>query len=210
MTDGLDLVRPSLGDLEKIFRGRVASAGLREGTKPGAVMVLFGGDEHDPVMILIRRSRNLRTHGGQIAFPGGKPEPGDGSLLETAIRETEEELGIDRSTLEVWGELEPVETVSTGFGLSIHTGRARDIGNFKPSPDEVDEVLPVAMSLVLDPASYRDEAKVVDGVASNRPSYSYNGQIVWGATARILAQIVEILDPQPKTLNARGAAPDSA
>ena len=87
MAAGPGLVRPSLSDLEQALRGRVASGGIPEGTKPGAVMVLFGGDELEPVMVLIRRSFNLRTHRGQIGFPGGKPEPGDGSLLATAVRE---------------------------------------------------------------------------------------------------------------------------
>ena len=98
MAAGRGLLRPllselTLSDLEQTFRGRVAAGGIPEGTKPGAVMVLFGGDEIEPVIILTRRSFNLRTHCGQIGFPGGKPEPGDGSLLATAVRETEEELG---------------------------------------------------------------------------------------------------------------------
>ena len=204
MATGRGLVRPNLSDLalsdlEQAFRGRVASGGIPEGTKPGAVMVLFGGDETEPLMILTRRSFNLRTHRGQIGFPGGKPEPGDGSLLATAIRETGEELGLDPEQLDVWGELDPVQTMSTGFGLSVHTGRARDIENLSPNPAEVDEILPISMSVVLDPTSYRDETRIVDGEAISRPSYSYNGQIVWGATAHIIAQVVDLLRPAPQS-----------
>ena len=198
MTAGRDLVRPSLSDLELTFRGRVASGGIPQGTKPGAVMVLFGGEEMEPTMVLIRRSFNLRTHRGQIGFPGGKPEPGDGSLLATALREAEEELGVDPGQLDVWGELDPVQTMSTGFGLSVHTGRVRDVEGLNPSPAEVDEVLPVSMSVVLDPASSRDETRIVGGEAIAHPSYSYNGLIVWGATARIIVQIVELLRPEPQ------------
>ena len=162
-------------------------------------MVLFGGDEMEPIMILTRRSYNLRTHRGQIGFPGGKPEPGDGSLLATAVRETEEELGLDPEQLDVWGELDPVQTMSTGFGLSVHTGMVRDIANLIPNPAEVDEILPISMSIVLNPASHRDETRIVDGEAISRPSYSYNGQIVWGATAGIIAQIVDLLMPAPQS-----------
>ena len=198
MAAGPGLVRPSLSDLEQALRGRVASGGIPEGTKPGAVMVLFGGDELEPVMVLIRRSFNLRTHRGQIGFPGGKPEPGDGALLATAVRETEEELGIGPEGLDVWGELEPVQTMSTGFGLSVHTGRVRDIESLNPRPAEVDEVMPIPVSLVLDPASSRDETRIVEGEAISHPSYSYNGRIVWGATARIIVQIVELLRPEPQ------------
>ena len=198
MAGGQDLVRLSLSDLEQAFRGRVASGGIPDGTKPGAVMVLFGGDEMEPVMVLIRRSFNLRTHRGQISFPGGKPEPGDDSMLATAIRETEEELGLDPEQLDIWGELDPVQTASTGFGLSVHTGRVRDIESLSPSPAEVDEILPVSMSVVLDPASSRDETRVVEGEAISHPSYSYDGKIVWGATARIIFQIVELLGPEPQ------------
>jgi 8-oxo-dGTP pyrophosphatase MutT (NUDIX family) len=161
-------------------------------------MVLFGGDEMEPVMILTRRSLNLRTHRGQIGFPGGKPEPGDGSLLATAVRETGEELGVDPEQLEVWGELDPVQTMSTGFGLSVHTGRVRDIEGLNPNPAEVAEVLPVSMSVVLDPASSRDETRIVEGGAISRPSYSYNGRIVWGVTAHIIVQIVDLLRPEPQ------------
>lgn len=196
MASGPDLLGYTLSDLEQVFRGRVASRGIPEGTKPGAVMVLFGGDEENPVMILARRSFNLRTHRGQIGLPGGKPEPGDGSMLATAIRETEEELGVGPEQVEVWGELEPVQTASTGFGLSVHTGRLKDLERLNPSPEEVDEVLPIAMSVVLDPASSRDETRIVDGEAISHPCYSYSGQIVWGATARIIAQVIELMRPK--------------
>lgn len=196
MASGPDLVGYALSDLEQVFRGRVASRGIPEGTKPGAVMVLFGGDEMDPVMILARRSFNLRTHSGQIGLPGGKPDPADGSMLATAIRETEEELGVGREYLDVWGELEPVQTGSTGFGLSVHTGWLKDLGQINPSPEEVDEVLLIPVSAVLDPASSRDETRIENGEAFSRPCYSYNGQIVWGATARIVAQVVELMRPE--------------
>lgn len=196
MASGPDLLGVSLSDLERVFRGWVASRGILEGTKPGAVMVLFGGDEENPVMILTRRSFNLRTHSGQIGLPGGKPEPGDGSMLATAIRETEEELGVGSEQVDVWGELEPVQTSSTGFGLSVHTGRLKDLERLTPSPEEVDEVLTITMSVVLDPASSRDETRIVDGEAISRPCYSYSGEIVWGATARIVAQVIELLRPE--------------
>ena len=161
----------SMTRIEAVLRGlsprRLAIASHR----PAAVLVPFSSADGEPCLVLTRRSQLVRNHKGEIAFPGGIPEATDGSPLRTAVRETVEELGVRESDLTIWGELDSVET-STGF-----------------SRREIDEVLVVPVATLFAPESARDESRLIEGRLSSRPTYSYNGHVIWGATARIIAQL---------------------
>lgn len=156
------------------------------------MFVPFAEREGEPLLVLTRRSQEVRQHKGEIAFPGGVREPADASARETALRETVEELGVAASKLTVWGELEPVET-SSGYALSVFTGRLDGLDDMQPNRREVAEVIPVPIAALLDESALRNETRLVAGRLMNRPSYSYNGSMIWGATARIVAQLVALL-----------------
>jgi len=193
MTGG-DWPERSIEDLEAILRG-VASQGEEDNQKlkRGSVLVLFTPTDEGPSIVLTRRSQTVSTHRGEIAFPGGKPEMEDESSVDTALRETEEEIGIARSDIDVWGGLPAVATVSSGFRLEIHTGLLIQSRTFKPEPSEVSEVFTTPVSYLDNPANSRSERIMRDGQFIDRPSYSYNGRVIWGATARIIDQILGIL-----------------
>ena len=158
------------------------------GHRPAAVLVPFSGTDGEPCLVLTRRSQLVRNHKGEIAFPGGIPEATDGSPLRTAVRETVEELGVRESDLTIWGELDSVET-STGYTLSVFTGRLENFDGTRFSRREIDEVLAVPVATLFAPESARDESRLIEGRLSSRPTYSYNGHVIWGATARIIAQL---------------------
>ena len=182
----------SLAAIEAILRERKASRLPAAGPLPASVLVPFAERGGEPVLVLTRRSQEVRRHKGEIAFPGGIREPSDPSARDTALRETVEELGIALSGLTVWGELEPVET-STGYALTVFTGRLDGLENLRPSRREIAEVLPVPVAALLDESTVRNETRLVAGRLMSRPSYSYNGSVIWGATARIVAQLVALL-----------------
>ena len=200
MTGG-DWPERSIEDLETILRG-VSSQGEPQDPeyvdtqklKPGSVMVLFTPPPEGPSIVLTRRSQSVRTHRGEIAFPGGKPELEDKSSVDTALRETEEEIGISRSDIDIWGGLPAVMTVSSGFRLDIHTGLIKKLPTFEPQPNEVSEVFTTPVSLLDNPANSRAERIMQNGQILDRPSYSHNGRVIWGATARIIDQMLSILN----------------
>ena len=125
----------------------------------------------------------MRSHAGQVAFPGGKPEDGDASLLHTALRETEEELGIVRADVDVLGELDDMHTV-TGFTITPWVGWLERGEAIHPNPAEVARAFAPPLRAFLEPAS---------GVPPWR-GWTIDGELVWGATAAILARFAAILD----------------
>ena len=159
--------------------------------REAAVFVLF--TEHNGVasVLLIRRPQDSGRHRGEWAFPGGVREVGDSSFLDTAYRETEEELGISASAIERWGELEPVATVASGFVVWPFTGRLKSGTAITPSPREVHEVARMPLKTFISLENRR--SIVVHRNASVRALHAYEqgGRVIWGATARILAQIFE-------------------
>ena len=195
-----DRLERSIEDLEAILR-RVSSQGDPEDPehsntqklKPGSVMVLFTPTPEGPSIVLTRRSQTVRAHRGEIAFPGGKPELDDKNSVDTALRETEEEIGISRSDIDVWGGLPAVTTATSGYWLDIHTGLLKNSLTFHPDPGEVSEVFTIPVSHLDNPANSRSERIMRNRQVLDRPSYSYNGRVIWGATARIIDQMLGIL-----------------
>ncbi len=179
----------TLTRLRSIFEGRAAPSSIRPDGVPAAVLVPFCGEDTDPQLVLTRRTRHVRHHKGEMAFPGGIRESGDPSYLATAIRETTEELGVAERRITVWGELDPVAT-TTGYELRAFVGELSLEDRPTLSVREVEEVVMIPLAWLLSPASKRDETRVESGKLSSRPTYSYNGNIVWGATARVLAGLI--------------------
>lgn len=149
--------------------------------------------------IFIRRSPFGR-HGGQIAFPGGRREPEDADLLSTALRETEEEIGLPRQAVEVLAALPPVDTVATGFRVAPFLGRLHG-----PPPvwqrqeAEIDEVLEVAFDDLTHPDAHAVEHWQLPGWPEPReiPFYRIGPYKLWGATYRIVDSIRAYLDTHP-------------
>jgi 8-oxo-dGTP pyrophosphatase MutT (NUDIX family) len=145
-------------------------------------------------LIFIRRSPHGR-HGGQIAFPGGRREPEDATLLETALREAHEEIGLDPNRVEVLATLPVIETVATGFRIAPFLGRlAGPPPTWRRQETEIDEVLDVPLDDLLVAEAYGEEDWQLDGWTAPRriPFFRLGPYKLWGATYRI----VELLLPR--------------
>lgn len=153
--------------------------------RPAAVLVALQPGVSGPELILTRRSSRLRHHPGQIAFPGGKRDPGDRDLAATALREANEEVGLDPTSVKLLGTLTAHETV-TGFTITPYLGLLAAPLVARPEPGEVDEVFAVPLSHLANPARYRVERRRWAGQWRNYYVVPWGPYYIWGATARIL------------------------
>ena len=136
-------------------------------------------------LILTRRAALLKHHPGQVAFPGGKQEPGDATPLAAALREAEEEIGLHPGEVEVLGGLDPHETV-TSFAVRPFVGLVDPGFRAVPDPGEVEEVFEVPLAFALDPANLQVHGRVWQGVLRRYYVIPYGPHYIWGATARML------------------------
>ena len=160
---------------------------------PAAVMLLLYRKNGEDCILLNKRSDSVEDHKGEIAFPGGRKDLSDASLLDTALRETHEEMGIHPQDVEVLGEMDDVATI-TNYVIRPFVGSIRHPYTFRPSRREVAEVLEVPVESLTNGTAVRDEVRVVDGGEVNTPSYAYRGHLIFGATATILRRMLKVLD----------------
>ena len=160
---------------------------------PAGVMVLVFSKDGEYCVLLQKRSSRVDSHKGEISFPGGKRDPEDETLLDTALRETHEEMGIDPQDVEVFGSLDQTAT-TTGFCTSPFAGTFPYPYEFNTQEEEVAEVLEVPVSSLTDYANRRDEIRIENGDLHYAPVFAYDGHIIFGATARILNRFIELLE----------------
>ena len=160
---------------------------------PAAVLLLCyqRGDEY--YVLLNKRSDEVEYHKGEISFPGGARDPDDTDYLETALRETEEEMGIDRDGVTILGELDDIAT-SSRFQVKVFVGVCPSQPQFNPSPVEIAEVLEVPITSLRDRANLRVETRWEAGAPVTTYSYAFGEHLIFGATARILRQYLELLE----------------
>jgi 8-oxo-dGTP pyrophosphatase MutT (NUDIX family) len=144
--------------------------------------------------LLTQRTHKVETHKGQISFPGGIQEDSDPSLLQTALRETWEEIGLAQHAIHILGEFDEYLSIT---GLIV-TPFAAYIGgplNLVPNPDEVDEILRVPFSTFRDSHCLRVETRVRQGVERKVYFYDFEGKEIWGLTAQIVRDFLALTDP---------------
>ena len=164
---------------------------------PAGVTLLLYPKDGEYCILLNKRTDTVDDHKGEISFPGGRKDPEDKTLLDTALRETHEEMGISPDDVDVLGEIDDTPT-NTSYLISTFVGTIPYPYEFAPSEAEVAEVLEVPISTLMDINSARDEVRVRDGELVNSVSYSYDGHLIFGATARILSRFLELLDTAPE------------
>jgi 8-oxo-dGTP pyrophosphatase MutT (NUDIX family) len=166
--------------------------------KSNAAAVLMPLFERDGELhvVYIRRSDHVASHRGQVAFPGGRVEPVDATLLDAALREAHEEVGIDPATVDVVGGLPTMHTTTSGIIVAPFVGVIPSDAQLKPDPSEVAEIFDVPLSALRDMNFRGDYEFNPDGRprGSKFPAILYGGQIIWGLTLRITINLLEILD----------------
>ncbi len=144
----------------------------------------------EPTVLFTERSPKLARHAGQVSFPGGRVEAGDVSLVETALRETREETGIDPAFVTVAGFLDAYET-GTGFAILPVVGLLSEGFALVPEASEVSEIFEVPLAFLLDPANRARNQTLWQGRMRTYYSIRYNGHHIWGATAGMLMNFAE-------------------
>jgi len=185
---------PSLLDaIEKALANRVVGTLADASLTPAAVMLLLYPRNGEYCVLLNKRSEEVEYHKGEISFPGGARDPEADDSLDTALRETEEEMGIKRGDVTVIGEMDEIVTRS-GFLVNVFTGTIEYPYTFNPSAVEIAEVLEFPVSALTDPTSRRSETRWQDGNLTTSYSYVHKEHVVFGATARILQSCIDIFD----------------
>jgi 8-oxo-dGTP pyrophosphatase MutT (NUDIX family) len=154
---------------------------------PAAVLIAVT-DEAEPQLLLTRRNANMKRHPGQIAFPGGRIDPGDASAVAAALREAEEEVALGREHVEVLGTLERYET-GTGFSISPVVGVVPVGLQFAAHEREVAEVFHVPFAHVMDPANHEMQTGEWQGRRRNFFVIRHGEREIWGATAGIIVNL---------------------
>ncbi|MQF99247.1 MAG: CoA pyrophosphatase [SAR202 cluster bacterium] len=164
-----------------------------DGLIEAAVAILVYPKPDSLTIILNKRTDRVEHHKGEISFPGGGRDPEDDSILDTALRETREEMGIAPEDIEIIAQLDQVSTRS-GFSITPFVGIIPPDYDFEVSNIEIAEVLEVPIESLLDTENQVEDDRVWgDEIPSKQYSYLYGSHIIWGATARIITQLLDIL-----------------
>ena len=167
--------------------GEAVPTNTRGSTDAAVLAPLFGVEER-PGLVFTERREDLRRHAGEISLPGGRPEPGE-DLLAAALREAEEEIGLDPADVEVLGALPPVSTVVTGYMIHTFVGLIPSGLAFHPNPAEVAAVLLLHIDEL--EAGFAMRRLIRRGIPLKTETYVVGEHLVWGATARILSALFE-------------------
>ena len=153
-----------------------------------SILVVIYGDE--PFVVMTEKPKHMKFHAGEISFPGGKLDPDDHDLLETALRETREELGLTINVEQVIGQLEPVVTLNSGFLILPFVSVVKEIPTLSANA-EVEKILHIPLESFL--KTQARDADPSHNLIQEMYTFEYQDQIVWGASARILKQIQDCL-----------------
>lgn len=152
-------------------------------------------ERDEPYLLFAKRTERVGHHKGQIAFPGGTISPRDGSPLDAALRECEEEVALPRSAVDVLGALDDSETVATQFIITPFVGLIREPVAWLPDGEEIEKIIEVPYAALSAPDAFRVEYSDHTGV--RRPIYyfDWHGDTIWGATAQILKHYLDLVEP---------------
>ncbi len=179
---------------------RLAPGALSVDDKPcrqaAVLAVLFPMDD-DAGILLTKRKHDLAKHAGQISFPGGKQEP-DETLMQTALRETHEEIGLHSKEIELLGPLSPLYINVSNFCVYPFVGAIQETPKYlTPQDSEVERILQVPLQDLADPSIRQREKWTVQDRELMIPYFGYDGETIWGATAMMLAELLHLITGKP-------------
>jgi 8-oxo-dGTP pyrophosphatase MutT (NUDIX family) len=191
-------------DLKKLFAAHAKQRIHEPSRTPSAVLIPLYRDGGECHVVFIKRTDTVKTHKGQISFPGGGRDSGDKSLLDTAVREAREEIGLRARDIEIIGEMDDEITTTSNYIVTPFVGLIPWPYQFTLQKAEVDEIITVPLAALLDKANVKPAIETLEGgIVVDSYNYLYKGKVIWGATARILQKFLEIIAP------ACGRAPDA-
>lgn len=161
--------------------------------KAAAVLILLFPDNGSIHTVLMQRSDYKGIHGGQISFPGGKKEPADKDIIQTAIRETQEETGVNREEISVIGTLTPLFIPVSNMIVTPVVGWTKYKPQFRHHPEEVVFLFDAEIIKLLDPIIIRTKPMKIHGKMIEVKYFDYNGNVIWGATAMILHELLTLI-----------------
>lgn len=187
---------PTLEELVALTRRRLA-AHPRRVVPPGplvpAAVLLPLVDRGEPYVLFAKRTERVGHHRGQISFPGGVVDASDPSPLAAALRECEEEIALPREAVEPLGTLDDTETFATSFVITPFVGVIRQPVAWQPDGEEIENVIEVPFAALLAEGALRVEQWTRDGATRAVYFYDYQGETIWGATARILKHYLDLV-----------------
>jgi 8-oxo-dGTP pyrophosphatase MutT (NUDIX family) len=193
-TDVLRVLRERLVPVERAETLFDAIEGQQPTARRSAVLLPLFEQEQRLQLAFIRRASSLRMHSGEIAFPGGKVEPADASPVITALRETQEEIGLHPGSVEILGLLPPVFTVVSNYIITpVVAFLPAGLGSLQLQESEVAELLVASLAGLANPAIAHTEQWTRDGKVRTVYFYDYQSYHIWGATGRILSSLLVIL-----------------
>jgi 8-oxo-dGTP pyrophosphatase MutT (NUDIX family) len=188
----------SVDELVAVTRARLGGR-RRRVVPPGplvrAAVLVPIVDRGEASLVFAQRTDRVGHHAGQISFPGGRVDPEDADDLAAALREAHEEVGLDPARVEPLGLLDDTETFATQFVITPWVGVVRGPVVWQPDGEEIDKVIEVPVAALLDGGCFRVERWERDGVVRDVYFYDYRGDTIWGATARILKQYLDLVAP---------------
>ena len=165
----------------------------RSGTTAAAVLIPVIAQALGLTVLFTQRTQHLKSHSGQVSFPGGRAEPGDASAEFTALREAQEEIGLALERVEILGRLPEYHT-RTGFRVTPVIGLIQPPLELMPDPREVESVFEVPLSFLLDPANRQRRTRELQGRSVGFYVFEYQGHMIWGATAGMLVNLHKMLE----------------
>lgn len=169
---------------------------LQSNHRKSGVLILFYPDKEGSFFPLIKRPEYVGFHSGQVAFPGGKMEIGDEDIIQTALREAEEEVGVDRNQVQVLGRLSDLYIPTSNFLVSPVIGFLEKRPDFIPEAKEVSRVILTELPLLFSPAIKKRKVLTLGpNLNLDTPYFEIDGEVVWGATAMILSELIQVLQP---------------
>jgi len=163
--------------------------------KPAAVLIPLVDHHGGMTVLLTKRAQHLKTHSGQVSFPGGRCEPGDADAMATALRETGEEVGIAAPHIDVLGAMEDYETV-TGFVITPVVAIIQPTYSIKVDSGEVAEAFELPLSYILDEANHEIQSRMWQGHQRHYYVVKNEKHDVWGATAALLVRFAKLINGQ--------------
>ncbi len=177
------------------YRGRLTFNPSPDARRAAVLILLFPSEEQVSTVFIERVEHINDKHSGQISFPGGSLEPGDSSVEDCALRESHEEIGVDPSSVNILGRLSPLYIPVSNYQVTPVIGMTNSTPSFFPEAREVSSILPVSVQTFTQPdVIKRMDMKVQAGITlKNVPYYNVKSRVIWGATAMIMSEFLQLI-----------------